>query len=227
MAFNVRESNLAMFLLVSLVIHGLLFWLATRLKLENTITPATEIPIELVAEEEESPPPPAPNLPQLTEPSEVNPLKITPEKIDISAEKPIKIAQVNPIWQEINIPERQDLPKISSPEVPVLPEATSLKPKRAKKQFKEYFAKVRRLIAANKYYPLSARMAGYTGRIGVSFVVDAQGRVSEITIEKPSQYEILNQAAVKTIKRAAPFPPPPRGLNPPLRLKVTIKYQLD
>ncbi|OAG27770.1 energy transducer TonB [Thermodesulfatator autotrophicus] len=227
MPINIRESNLAVFLLVSLLIHGILFWLATRLKLEKPVTPATEVPIELVAEKEESPPPPAPGLPQTASPSEIKPVKVTPEKIDVFAEKPVQIAQVETPWQEVKIPEKKDLPAFSSQEVPVLPEATSDKAKTAKKSFKEYFARVRRLIAANKYYPLSARMAGYTDKIEVSFVIDAHGQVSEIKVERPSEYKVLNQAAIKTIKRAAPFPPPPEELNPPLKLRVTIKYEIE
>jgi len=90
-----------------------------------------------------------------------------------------------------------------------------------------YLLQIRRLIERKKRYPLRARLAGYQGEVTVSFVIAANGQVEETEILRPSPYEILNQAAKRTVERAAPFPPPPRELKPPLKLVVKLVYHLE
>jgi len=44
--------------------------------------------------------------------------------------------------------------------------------------------------------------------------------------EKGSGFPVLDLSTLETVKGSEPFPPPPEGLKPPLRLKVDLRYQL-
>ncbi|WP_022854255.1 energy transducer TonB [Thermodesulfatator atlanticus] len=216
------KANLCLFLAVSLVIHALLFviWPSSREK----ITPTTSIFLELTPEMEEDLGQ-APETPILPPVREVKQVKISREPLP---KKPKAIPQkvkISPAVAEVKTSELLDQVAEASPEVPSLPSMPRAgKPSR--KTFKTYFGQVLARISANKYYPFAARMAGQTGKVVVSFVIDTRGDVSQIEVEKPCRFEILNRAAVTTVKRAAPFPPPPRELNPPLRLTVAIKFEI-
>ena len=89
-----------------------------------------------------------------------------------------------------------------------------------------YLAQILALIERAKVYPFRARVAGYQGGVSLSFVLEPDGRVREIKVLKSSGYELLDRAAVKTILRASPFPPPPPELSPPLTLSVKISFVL-
>ncbi len=91
----------------------------------------------------------------------------------------------------------------------------------------DYFSLVRRLLEQAKTYPLKARLAGYEGKVGISFTILPDGRIAEIKILAPSPYEVLNRAAWETVKKISPLPPPPESLSPPLRIRLTITYRLD
>ena len=45
----------------------------------------------------------------------------------------------------------------------------------------------------------------------VAFSIDPRGRLTEVVIVAPSGASDLDAAAVLAVRRAAPFPPPPRG----------------
>jgi protein TonB len=62
--------------------------------------------------------------------------------------------------------------------------------------------------------------------VKVKFVISASGSVSEIRVVKGTGFEVIDQAAINTILRAAPFPPLPEGvprltLTVPIRIRVT------
>lgn len=62
-------------------------------------------------------------------------------------------------------------------------------------------------------YPREAKREGLRGEVRVSFTVVGNGAVSNIRVTKSSGSPILDQAAVETVRRAAPFPaiPPAAG----------------
>ena len=55
-------------------------------------------------------------------------------------------------------------------------------------------------------YPSAARRERLTGEVHVSFTISAGGGVGGISISRSSGSPILDQAAVETVQRAAPFP---------------------
>lgn len=61
-------------------------------------------------------------------------------------------------------------------------------------------------------YPPEAREQGLEGNAMAVFSLDREGRILSLRIGKSSGTPLLDEAALETIRRAAPFPPPPPGL---------------
>jgi TonB family protein len=57
-----------------------------------------------------------------------------------------------------------------------------------------------------KTYPAIARRRSMEGTVYVSFFIGAEGEPSEIKVIKGSGYKILDEATMKVIKKAAPYP---------------------
>ena len=74
---------------------------------------------------------------------------------------------------------------------------------------KEHFAYIRDMIMKYVSYPHVARKRGWTGKVVVSFIVSEKGLVNDIRIVESSGFPILDNNAIETIKKAAPFPKPP------------------
>jgi protein TonB len=65
-------------------------------------------------------------------------------------------------------------------------------------------------ISSVKEYPDAARPA--SGTATVAFSVDRSGRVMTARLVRSSGSSLLDQAAVETVRRANPVPPPPAGV---------------
>jgi len=74
-----------------------------------------------------------------------------------------------------------------------------------------YIDKFRRSIEriGNLYYPAEARRQGVYGAIRLMVAIDKQGRVIDIKVLKSSGKKILDDAALRSVKNAAPFDPFP------------------
>jgi len=68
---------------------------------------------------------------------------------------------------------------------------------------------VRHKLASAQRYPRAAN--GASGDVLVSFTVSAGGALSGLRIQASSGNPVLDQAALDTVARAAPFPPIPAG----------------
>ncbi len=85
------------------------------------------------------------------------------------------------------------------------------------KQFKyasymrDWVAKVERVGELN--YPDAARRQNLSGKLIVQVALYPDGHVREITIRKPSGHKILDDAAVRIVKLAAPFAPFPENIK--------------
>jgi len=67
-------------------------------------------------------------------------------------------------------------------------------------------AKIRQKIARAKRYPRQARSEGVEGVCGLSFEISPDGSVASATITKSSGSSLLDEEALATVHRAAPFP---------------------
>jgi protein TonB len=66
-------------------------------------------------------------------------------------------------------------------------------------------------IERHKRYPAGA--PGHGGVVKVAFAIDEGGGLISVRIAASSGSPVLDEAAIDLIRRAAPFPPPPRGLG--------------
>lgn len=62
------------------------------------------------------------------------------------------------------------------------------------------------------WYPPAARRDGQEGRALVRFSLDREGQLVALRVSESSGNPLLDEAALETVRRAAPFPPPPDGL---------------
>jgi protein TonB len=92
----------------------------------------------------------------------------------------------------------------------------------------EFLDLVRKKIETAKSYPHWAREAGYEGTTKIRFAILANGGLEEVFIVDSSGYDILDNAAIAAIEKAAPFPPLPNSLKRDiLQLELPIAFQLS
>lgn len=85
----------------------------------------------------------------------------------------------------------------------------------------DLYATIRNAIERAKIYPLLARKRKIEGTAIIEFTINNKGYPQDIRIEKSSEHEILDSAAVKTVKNAAPLPHIQGKIIIPIRFKLT------
>lgn len=86
---------------------------------------------------------------------------------------------------------------------------------------------IRRRIEEEKQYPHWAQKNGITGSAYLSFDLLGDGSCRNIRIVQSSGSEILDEEAVNSIRRAAPFPPIPVGIGRnSLSMKVSLVFTI-
>ena len=91
----------------------------------------------------------------------------------------------------------------------------------------DYYQNVWLRIEGRKRYPRGAIQRRIEGKVGVRFVIQVDGTVTDVAIVKPSSHRILNDAATETIRNASPFPAPPKEMfHEPVTMEITLGYEL-
>ncbi|MDH3255994.1 MAG: energy transducer TonB [Nitrospinota bacterium] len=90
-----------------------------------------------------------------------------------------------------------------------------------------FTGKVRQRIASAKYYPRMARRRGMEGQPVIAFTLDKGGRLTKVGLAQTSGYQLLDQAALEAVHRAAPYPEIPAELKVEIyRFKLPISFVL-
>jgi protein TonB len=77
-----------------------------------------------------------------------------------------------------------------------------------------YAGTLHRRINSRKEYPVQARRQRQTGTVKVRFILSRQGLLAgEPLLETRSPHERLNESALQAVRRAAPFPAFPSGIQ--------------
>ncbi|MGD8851988.1 MAG: energy transducer TonB [Gammaproteobacteria bacterium] len=76
---------------------------------------------------------------------------------------------------------------------------------------RDWVAKVERVGELN--YPDAARRQNLSGKLIVQVALRPDGSVQDIAVRKPSGHKILDDAAVRIVRLAAPFAPFPEGIR--------------
>lgn len=90
-----------------------------------------------------------------------------------------------------------------------------------------YLQQLQRAIARKRFYPRAARRKGITGIVTVSFVLKADGRITNVRIAKGSGHTTLDKAAIKTLVRLGRYKPIPTQIGRSRwSLRVPINFDL-
>lgn len=90
-----------------------------------------------------------------------------------------------------------------------------------------YLEMVRLKIERYKEYPGTARARQIEGSVTVRFVITLEGGVRAVKIAKSSRHNLLDKAALRAVKSAAPFPKPPKHFfKGEIPLELTIVFEL-
>src|SRR5574337_83099 len=76
-------------------------------------------------------------------------------------------------------------------------------------------------------YPLVAREKGYEGTVYLRVLVRADGRVERLTVDRSSGYEILDRAAIDSVKDWAFFPAKKGGKSVESWVLLPVKFALN
>lgn len=82
-------------------------------------------------------------------------------------------------------------------------------------------AEIRARIERAKRYPLMARRMNLEGVSHVRFAIDASGQPQGLALKSSSGSSVLDEEALSTIRRAAPFP----AYGEPL--EIGIRFEID
>jgi TonB family protein len=87
---------------------------------------------------------------------------------------------------------------------------------------------IKRKIQENKKYPWQAKKENIEGIVEMQFSISGNGQLKDVNIIKSSGYSILDEEAVATIKRSAPYPEIKNRLNTDnLQLQVKLIYKIE
>jgi TonB family protein len=82
-------------------------------------------------------------------------------------------------------------------------------------------------VAKAKYYPRIARKRGFEGEPIVSFTIGRKGELIDLRLIEFSNYKLLNEAALETVRRGIPYPSIPKPLRrDSISFNLPISYVL-
>lgn len=198
------------FILVSIAVHAvLLFQIAELYRSRDTAFIELEIR-EARPQARDIPVPPRRRTPTLPpgapEVTPVRPVPVTPPPPDVAPVQNMTPDAPSPEAVAWSMPEGDPSPYDSAA---------------------DYAGMVRLKIESHKLYPTAARNRQLQGRVKVSFIINPDGSLVEVSVIDGSRHETLNQAALAAVQDAAPFPRPPRRLfSGPVSMEIVIVFEL-
>ncbi|MCL1926212.1 MAG: energy transducer TonB [Syntrophorhabdaceae bacterium] len=92
-------------------------------------------------------------------------------------------------------------------------------------QYISYFASIKRKIELVWQYPYDAAVQGIQGELQIDFVIGRNGKLESVELVRGSGYKILDEEAIRSIRKAAPFDPIPAEYNiPNLQIRGRFVY---
>jgi protein TonB len=92
-------------------------------------------------------------------------------------------------------------------------------------QYISYFASIKRKIELVWQYPYEAAAAGIQGELTLDFVIARSGALNSIELVRSSGSKILDEEAIRSIRKAAPFDPIPAQYKiPSLQIRGRFVY---
>jgi TonB family protein len=82
-------------------------------------------------------------------------------------------------------------------------------------QYISYFASIKRKIELVWQYPYDAAIAGVQGECTIDFVIGRSGKLESVELVRGSGYKVLDDEAVRSVRKASPFDPIPANYDIP------------
>ena len=93
-------------------------------------------------------------------------------------------------------------------------------------EFGPYLVRFRQRIQGALNYPPTARRRGLGGTVQLEIDLLPSGRVASVVVRSSSSHEVLDEAALETVRQLAPDPFPPGLPSRPLRIRLPIVFEL-
>ena len=87
---------------------------------------------------------------------------------------------------------------------------------------KGHYDYIKKRIRQHLVYSPQAKRMGIQGTVTVSFAIEKDGRARDIAVSKTSGHASLDESAMKAVRNASPFPPPPDTA----RIAIPISFSL-
>ena len=90
-----------------------------------------------------------------------------------------------------------------------------------------YLTMVRSKIEQHKIYPRQASLRQIQGTVVIHFIITLEGIVKRADVVQSSGFTVLDQAGLKAVKDASPFPKPPVDFfQTAVSIEVPILFEL-
>jgi len=92
-------------------------------------------------------------------------------------------------------------------------------------QYISYFASIKRKIELVWQYPYDAAVQGIQGELQIDFVIGRNGKIESVELVRGSGHKILDDEAIRSIRKASPFDPIPAEYSiPNLQIRGRFVY---
>lgn len=113
--------------------------------------------------------------------------------------------------------------KVQETNPPIAPKITPSVPKQQENYEEENLGRIRSILMNRLIYPKNAVRLNQQGEVSITFTLETNREVSQITVTKSSGFELLDDAAKNLILRSASeFPQPSKTV----RISVPVAYKL-
>ncbi len=231
--FNNR-IDLRWMIIASLFIHWAIF---NYLHIDQQSPPLKKLDVELIMElvkpkpviKEPPPPPPKPVIkeppppppkPVIKEPPPPPPKPVVREVIapPLPVIEPVEfLDELPPLSEEDVVPIEKPVQKAVEPQIDPVQEA---------KIIKDYGQLLAAHISQFKRYPRIAQRRGWEGELTLEVRLDKLANILNISIYNKSNYEVLDQEAIKMIERSKPLPMPTNLTSETFTVFIPIKFGL-
>lgn len=93
-------------------------------------------------------------------------------------------------------------------------------------EYGPYLRLWRTRIHENLRYPLAARRRSLTGTVQIEIVIEPSGAVGAVKVVESSSHEILDEAALESVKRLSPLPFPPHLAPRAIRARLPVVFEI-
>ncbi|ASQ91015.1 hypothetical protein CHL67_08865 [Prosthecochloris sp. GSB1] len=90
----------------------------------------------------------------------------------------------------------------------------------------DYPSLIRKRVERNKFYPRASLRMNHEGTTVIELGIAPDGAITGIVISSSSGYSALDDAAIHTLERSAPLPPPRKYGLGAVRLTIPVDFSL-